>query len=140
MFVSDASSDADPAFGHCDILIGRRAVHVVWERMRIWLDARHGRQVTPNLATAAPPPLDAAAPDHLRGVQAGLDGGDGGDDDDDDGPATPPPAGRVVPGTSRAYMGSTPATPLLLSAHGSSSALSPVSPDAPGSPDARGIP
>jgi hypothetical protein len=41
---NDGHADAGApicSFGHCDIIIGKRAPDAVWERVRAWLDARH---------------------------------------------------------------------------------------------------
>lgn len=130
VFVSDATNDADPAFGHCDILIGRRAVHVVWERLRIWLDARHGRRPTPapsapavvhnpedvGLAKAALPRAASwQALDHGADGALGLDGAHS----DTEADAVAAPDSPLRTDGVQAYWGSTPVTPVMLSRRGS---------------------
>jgi len=136
VFVSDATNDADPAFGHCDILIGRRAVHVVWERLRIWLDARHGRRPTPapsapavvhpseDAAAAAAAALAKAALPRAASWQALDHGADGalqldGAHSDTEADAAAAPGSPLRTDGVQAYWGSTPVTPVVLSRRGS---------------------
>jgi len=48
VFISDMSHDSSPVFGHCDILIGRRAVHHVWAPLRMWLDRHRSQYLVDN--------------------------------------------------------------------------------------------